>query len=83
MKCPNSTSTHVVTENGGYQTYKAADKLTGKITIITGGDSGIGRVIVILFAIEGADSLITYLPDEKKNAQKIKRTVEKKGTKYF
>ena len=53
----------------GYQIYKAAGKLQGKKAIITGGDSGIGRAVAILYAMEGADSLINYLPEEKSDAQ--------------
>jgi NAD(P)-dependent dehydrogenase (short-subunit alcohol dehydrogenase family) len=66
---------------GGYQAYKAAGKLQGKKAIITGGDSGIGRATAILFAMEGADSLIAYLPDEQKDAEDTKRIVEEKGQK--
>lgn len=67
------------TADGGYQTYKAAGKLQGKKALITGGDSGIGRATAILFAMEGADSLIIYLPEEEKDAQDTKREVEKRG----
>lgn len=66
---------------GGYQLYKAAGKLIGKKAVITGGDSGIGRSTAVLFAMEGADSLIAYLPDEEKDAQETKRLVEEKGKK--
>ncbi|KAI1267103.1 short chain dehydrogenase [Xylariaceae sp. FL1019] len=64
-------------EKGGYQKYKAAGKLEGKKAIITGGDSGIGRASAILFAMEGADVYIAYLPDEEKDAQETKKLVEK------
>ncbi|KAI1327252.1 short chain dehydrogenase [Xylariaceae sp. FL0255] len=64
------------TDTGGYQKYRAAGKLEGKKAIITGGDSGIGRATALLFAMEGADSLITYLPDEEKDAQETKKLVE-------
>ena len=74
-------STKLPTEDGGYQMYKAAGKLTDKKALITGGDSGIGRAIAILFAMEGADSMIAYLPDEEKDAQETKRRVEEAGRK--
>jgi NAD(P)-dependent dehydrogenase (short-subunit alcohol dehydrogenase family) len=43
--------------------------------------SGIGRAVAVLFAMEGADSLINYLPEEEKDAQETKRLVEKYGRK--
>lgn len=46
--------------------------------MITGGDSGIGRATAILFAIEGADSTIVYLPSEQQDAEDTKDYVEKK-----
>lgn len=79
MENPKPTSSKIPAEDGGYQTYKAAGKLSGKKAIITGGDSGIGRAIAILFAMEGASSLITYLPEEEKDAQETKRRVEEIG----
>ncbi|KAL5356115.1 hypothetical protein BJX96DRAFT_94013 [Aspergillus floccosus] len=83
MENPKPTSTQIPTEDQGYQTYKAAGKLTGKRAIITGGDSGIGRAVAILFAMEGANSLITYLPEEEKDAQETKRRVEEAGQKCY
>jgi len=71
----------IPTEDGGYQKYKPANKLKGKRAIITGGDSGIGRATSLLFALEGADVLIVYLPDEEKDAQETKRLVEANGSK--
>lgn len=83
MKGPDPVSTEVPTEDGGYQTYKAAKKLEGKKAIITGGDSGIGRAIAILYAMEGADSIIAYLPDEQKDAEETRKTVEEHGGKCY
>lgn len=83
MKGPAPVDTQLPTEDGGYQTYKAAGKLTGKKAIITGGDSGIGRAIAILFAMEGADSIIAYLPDEQPDAEDTKKRVEEHGGKCY
>jgi NAD(P)-dependent dehydrogenase (short-subunit alcohol dehydrogenase family) len=60
--------------------YKGSDKLKGKVAIITGGDSGIGRAVAILFAREGADIGIIYL-DQHQDAQETKTLVEKEGGK--
>ena len=49
--------------------YKAAGKLEGKIALITGGDSGIGRAVAVLFAREGAHVAISYLPEEQSDAE--------------
>jgi NAD(P)-dependent dehydrogenase (short-subunit alcohol dehydrogenase family) len=58
--------------------YKGSGKLAGKIAIITGGDSGIGRAIAIGFAKEGADMAIVYLY-ERKDAEATKQMVEHYG----
>ena len=50
-------------------------KLAGKVAIITGGDSGIGRATAVLFAREGADVVIAYL-NEHKDAEETKKEVE-------
>src|SRR5690348_8348133 len=56
--------------------YRGADKLKDKIALITGGDSGIGRAVAVLFAREGADVAITCLPEEQHDAEETKRAVE-------
>lgn len=60
--------------------YKEAGKLRGKVALITGGDSGIGRAVAIAFAKEGADVAISYLC-EHKDAEETKRLVEAEGQK--
>jgi len=59
--------------------YRGADKLKSCAAIITGGDSGIGRAVAVLFAREGADVAIVYLPAEESDAQTTRRAVEAEG----
>jgi len=68
-------------DDSSLQQYKGAEKLLNKRALITGGDSGIGRATAILFAIEGADVSLVYLPEEEKDAQDVKKEVEKRGRK--
>lgn len=58
--------------------YQGSDKLKGKVALITGGDSGIGRAIAIAYAKEGADVAIVYL-NEHEDAQETQRQVEQEG----
>ncbi|ALX48769.1 SDR family oxidoreductase [Lentibacillus amyloliquefaciens] len=58
--------------------YKGSGKLTGKVALITGGDSGIGAAVAIAFAKEGADVAIAYL-DEHEDANRTKARIEELG----
>lgn len=58
--------------------FRGADRLKGKIALITGGDSGIGRAVAVGMAREGADIAICYL-DEHEDAEETRRLVEREG----
>jgi NAD(P)-dependent dehydrogenase (short-subunit alcohol dehydrogenase family) len=62
--------------------YKGSEKLKDKVAIVTGGDSGIGRAVAVLFAREGADVAIVYL-SEHEDAEETKRAVEAEGRKAY
>ncbi len=62
----------------GEQSYRGSGKLAGKVALITGGDSGIGRAVAVAFAREGADVLISYL-NEDEDARETVRVVTGSG----
>jgi NAD(P)-dependent dehydrogenase (short-subunit alcohol dehydrogenase family) len=59
--------------------YRAAGKLQGKIALITGGDSGIGRAAAVLCAREGAEIAIVYLKEEQEDAERTAEAVAEEG----
>ena len=64
----------------GETSYRGSDKLAGRVAVITGGDSGIGRAVAIAYAREGADLLISYLNEqEDEDARETARQVEAAG----
>jgi NAD(P)-dependent dehydrogenase (short-subunit alcohol dehydrogenase family) len=63
--------------------YTGAGKLKKKVALITGGDSGIGRAVAVLFAREGADVAFTFLKEEKVDAEETKRAIEAEGQRAF
>jgi NAD(P)-dependent dehydrogenase (short-subunit alcohol dehydrogenase family) len=59
--------------------YQGSNKLQGKVALITGGDSGIGRAVAVHFAREGATIAFTYLPEEQADANETERLVHQEG----
>ena len=55
----------------GEESYVGTGKLKGRAAIVTGADSGIGRAVAIAFAKEGADVLLSYLPEEEPDAAEV------------
>jgi NAD(P)-dependent dehydrogenase (short-subunit alcohol dehydrogenase family) len=81
MQPPGLTSEMSERPDHGEDSYRGSGRLTGKRALITGGDSGIGRAVAIAFAREGADVLLSYLPEEEPDAQDTARLIEKAGRK--
>jgi NAD(P)-dependent dehydrogenase (short-subunit alcohol dehydrogenase family) len=66
--------------DSGEHDYRGSGKLSDRVALITGGDSGIGRAVAVLFAKEGADVAVAYF-NEHRDARETKRIVEEQGRK--
>jgi NAD(P)-dependent dehydrogenase (short-subunit alcohol dehydrogenase family) len=76
---PGQTEDMSLTPDHGEDTYRGCGRLEGRRAVVTGGDSGIGRAVALAFAREGADVLLTHLPEEAEDAAETARLVEASG----
>lgn len=65
----------------GEESYRGSGRLEGKVTVVTGGDSGIGRAVAVAFAKEGADVVVAYLEEETEDAEKTLDVIREVGRK--
>lgn len=76
---PGRTGEMAPTPDHGEETYRGSGRLAGRRAVVTGGDSGIGRAVALAFAREGADVLLTHLPDEAGDAAETARLIREAG----
>src|SRR3954464_3704088 len=78
---PGLASKMVPRPDHGEKSYRGSGRLRGRMALVTGGDSGIGRAAAIAFAREGADVAINYLPAEEPDAQEVLALIRAEGRK--
>ena len=76
IEAPGSVAEMSPRPDHGEDSYQGLGRLKDRVALITGGDSGIGRAVAIAFAREGADVVLSYLPEEEEDAAE---TVESRG----
>jgi NAD(P)-dependent dehydrogenase (short-subunit alcohol dehydrogenase family) len=76
---PGSGSAMVPEPDYGERSYRGGDRLVDRKAVITGGDSGIGRAVAVAFAREGADVLLSFLPEERGDAEETAELVRQAG----
>lgn len=79
---PGTTASMTPKPDHGEKSYEGSGRLQDKVAIITGGDSGIGRAVAIAFAREGADVVLSFLPEEAEDARETAGWIEKAGRRF-